>query len=99
MATETAGSGSLQHFCCPPLSLPERWGAQSVAMSTAQEIEAAWARLPRAEQQKVLARLAGKLAAGNSAPPTWPVPGPALPREELQRIHALIAEEFSAPGS
>ena len=62
-------------------------------MSTLAEIERAADALPAEEQEILLRHLTRKLArraeAANSVPP------PAVPKEELQRIHALIEAEFS----
>lgn len=64
-------------------------------MSTLTEIEKAAATLPAEEQQTLLRHLSQTLArrAGSTAP--CPVPPPHVPKEELQRIHALIEAEFS----
>ena len=67
-------------------------------MSTLAEIEEAVAALPRPEQEALLHHLTVRLSSrsGARAQKGWPVPPPtAIPREELQRIHALIEAEFS----
>jgi hypothetical protein len=63
-------------------------------MSTLAEIERAADALPAAKQEILLRRLSQKLArrAGTTSNP---VPPPAVPKEDLQRIHALIEAEFS----
>ena len=65
----------------------------SAAMSTLTEIEEAVETLPRPEQEVLLRRLSARLRTASA--PGWPVPPPDVPREELQRIHALIEAEFS----
>jgi len=75
-------------------TLPARGGAASLpAMSTLAEIEEAVATLPRPEQEVLLRHLSAKLRALPAS--GWPVPPPDVPREELQRVHALIEAEFS----
>ena len=64
-------------------------------MSTLAEIEAAADRLPAAEQETLLRHLSQKLARRPDAAPGWPVPPPAVPKEDLRRIHALVEAEFS----
>jgi hypothetical protein len=68
---------------------------QSMCMSTLAEIEAAADALPAEEQRALLRRLTEKLAHKNDFTTPWPVAPPAVPREELQRIHALVEAEFS----
>jgi len=64
-------------------------------MSTLSEIEKAAAALPAEEQEALLRHLSGSLARRDGDASRWPVPPPAVPQEELQRIHALIEAEFS----
>ncbi len=63
-------------------------------MSTLTEIETAAATLPAEEQATLLRHLSRTLARRAEAASPWPVPPPAVPKEELQRIHALIKAEF-----
>ena len=63
-------------------------------MSTLAEIEQAADTLPAKEQEILLRHLSQKLARRAEAAPN-PVPPPAVPKEELRRIHALIEAEFS----
>ena len=65
-------------------------------MSTISEFEKAAATLPADEQAALLRHLS--LDDGStccSGIPLASVPPPAVPKEELQRIHALIEAEFS----
>ena len=68
---------------------------QLPGMSTLTEIETAAATLPAEEQATLLRHLSRTLARRAEAASPWPVPPPAVPKEELQRIHALIEAEFS----
>jgi hypothetical protein len=63
-------------------------------MSTLAEIERAADALPAEEQEILLRRLSQKLAR-RAEVLSNPVPPPDVPKEELQRIHALIEAEFS----
>jgi len=66
-------------------------------MSTLAEIEAAVSALPPAEQEALWRLLGRRLAGSGDAQKAtrWLVPPPAVPREELRRVHALIEAEFS----
>ena len=64
-------------------------------MSTLAEIEQAADRLPAAEQETLLRHLSRKLARRPAGASGGLVPPPAVPKEELQRIHALVEAEFS----
>ena len=64
-------------------------------MSTLAEIEQAADRLPAAEQEILLRHLSRKLARRPEAASGGLVPPPAVPKEELRRIHALVEAEFS----
>jgi hypothetical protein len=65
-------------------------------MSTLAEIERAADALPAEEQEILLRRLSQKLARRAEVILNLnPVPPPEVPKEELQRIHALIEAEFS----
>ena len=64
-------------------------------MSTLAEIEQAADRLPAAEQETLLRHLNQKLARRSGAVAGELVPPPAVPKEELRRIHALVEAEFS----
>ena len=72
-----------------------RWRVHPPGMSTLTEIETAAATLPAEEQATLLRHLSRTLARRAEAATPWPVPPPAVPKEELQRIHALIEAEFS----
>jgi fructose-1-phosphate kinase PfkB-like protein len=63
-------------------------------MSTLAEIERAADALPVQEQEILLRHLSQKLAQRDKVILN-PVPPPDVPKEELQRIHALIEAEFS----
>jgi hypothetical protein len=65
-------------------------------MSTLAEIEEAVDTLPPLEQEALLHRLTNKLklARKQSASNGWPVPPPDVPKEELERIEAIIEAEF-----
>ena len=63
-------------------------------MSTLAEIERAADGLPVREQEILLRHLSQKLAQ-HAKVISNPVPPPDVPKEELQRIHALIEAEFS----
>jgi len=62
-------------------------------VSTLSEIEKAAALLPPEEQETLLRHLT--LARRTAAASPWPVPPPAVPKDELKRMHALIEAEFS----
>ena len=64
-------------------------------MSTLSEIEAAAEALSVEEQKILMLHLSRKLACSVPAASHWLVPPPAVPKEELRRIHALIESEFS----
>ena len=62
-------------------------------VSTISEIEAAVEALPRPEQEALLQRLSVRLRSASAS--HGPIPPPAVPKEELRRVHALIEAEFS----
>lgn len=62
-------------------------------MNTLQEIERAADALPRQEQEVLLHHLSAKLRLRPSS--GWPVPPPAVPREEVRRAQAEIDARFS----
>ena len=64
-------------------------------MSTLTEIEKAAAKLPAEEQETLLRHLSQTLARRVATVAPCSVPAPDVPKEELQRIHALIEAEFS----
>ena len=63
-------------------------------MSTLAEVERAADALPAQEQEILLRHLSEKLAR-RAEVRLNPVPPPDVPKEELQRVHALIEAEFS----
>lgn len=50
---------------------------------------------PAEEQETLLRHLSQTLARRDGTAAPCPVPPPDVPKEELQRIHALIEAEFS----
>ncbi len=59
-------------------------------MSTVAEIERAIEKLPPEQVREVAAWLEER----RRQIPAWPVPPPAVPREELERIEAVIEAAF-----
>lgn len=64
-------------------------------MTTLAEIEEAADALPADQQEALLFHLSQTLARRAGAVSGMPVPPPAVPIEELQRVHSLIEAEFS----
>ena len=72
-------------------------GVKIGGVSTLAEIQAAVEALPRLEQEALLEQLSAKL---RRAPVRQvPIPPPAVPQDELRRIHAMIEAEFSRVDS